>query len=275
MKTWAKIDDDLPFNPKVRGVRIPARWTYVSSICYAAHNLTDGFIPVNVLSLLDGTKPIANELVTAGLWEAVKGGWEIHDFLKHNRARATALSLSERNSASGAKGGANRWRNAKRNASDSDSETPSEMNGEALLSVFSLCDPNHDQDPDLPENTEVVVSETLSETPKHKPVTDEWIAEQQAAHPLVNVRELYDRARNLTTWAKYRDKRRALVDRIRWAEESEGKNGRPIRGNYEAGNGNRRGDPRVRDPDLERILERARLEGEQLEREYAANHAAG
>lgn len=224
MKTWAKVDDDLPFNPKVRGVRVPARWTYVSSICYAAHNLTDGFIPANVLTLLDGTKAIANELVSGGLWEVAKGGWEIHDFLKHNRARATALSLSERNSASGAKGGANRWRNAKRNASHSDSETLSEMHGEALLSVFSLCE--RDPDPedvslDLPQNTEGVVSETLSETLKHKPVTDAWISEQQAAHPGVNVRELYDRARNLTTWAKYRDKRRALMDRIRWAEESD------------------------------------------------------
>lgn len=93
--TWAKIDDTLPENPKVAALSVGGRWAYVSSICYASRNLSDGFIPRSKLTSVDGSPKIAVELVTARLWEAVDGGWVIHDYLKHNRSREKATQVSE------------------------------------------------------------------------------------------------------------------------------------------------------------------------------------
>lgn len=55
--------------------------------------------------------------------------------------------------------------------------------------------------------------------PRHKPITEKWLEEQQALHPKVDVRLIYEQAQNRKTWDGYRDKRRALRDRIGWAEE--------------------------------------------------------
>ena len=113
MTTWVKLDDNLPLNPKVRRVSAPARWTYVASICYAGNSRTDGYVPCGALALVDGTPRIADELVSAGLWETAPDGWSIHDYLKHNRSKESAERVSERRSKAGSKGAANRWQSAK------------------------------------------------------------------------------------------------------------------------------------------------------------------
>ena len=106
--TWVKVDDKLPANLKVRSVSVQARWAYVASICYAGANRSDGFIPEASLGMVDATPKIGAELVTAGLWEATRGGWNIHDYLKYNRSKTAIESLSERNSENGAKSAAKR-----------------------------------------------------------------------------------------------------------------------------------------------------------------------
>lgn len=99
---WVKVDDRLPRHAKIvaagltlgkDGARI-ALGMYVWGLAYAAENLTDGFIPH---SAIDGNsnpereRKIADALVKAvvkphgfGLWEAVPGGWRIHDYHDHN-----------------------------------------------------------------------------------------------------------------------------------------------------------------------------------------------
>lgn len=93
--TWVKLDDNLPFNPKVRRVSVAARWSYVASICYAGNSCTDGYVPCGALALVDGTQRIATELVAAGLWEKAPDGWHIHDYLKHNRSKEKVASIAE------------------------------------------------------------------------------------------------------------------------------------------------------------------------------------
>lgn len=107
--TWVKIDDTLPQNPKVRAVSVPARWTYLSSICYAGLNKTDGFVPASTLLLLDGNAKISDELVAAKLWETRPDGWYVHDYLKYNRSKEKAVQVSEERRSAGSKGAANRW----------------------------------------------------------------------------------------------------------------------------------------------------------------------
>lgn len=101
MTTWVKLDDNLPLNPKVRRVSVAARWSYVASICYAGNSRTDGYVPCGALTLVDGTQRIAEELVSAGLWEKAADGWHIHDYLKHNRSKERVEQVSTARSEAG------------------------------------------------------------------------------------------------------------------------------------------------------------------------------
>lgn len=116
--TWVKIDDRLPEHPKVIGLSDKAFRLYVTSICFASTNKTDGEIPPAAISRMGGTPKLAAELVAAVLWDSTsRGGWVVHDYLKYNRAKEAIDELSDKRSKAGSKGLANRWQNANQIAS--------------------------------------------------------------------------------------------------------------------------------------------------------------
>ena len=86
--TWVKLDDRFPDHPKVlalgddyeRGLAL-----HVRGLCYAAGNLTDGFVPARAFR---EDVAIAARLVAVGLWKEVAGGYLIHDFLDFNKSKA-------------------------------------------------------------------------------------------------------------------------------------------------------------------------------------------
>lgn len=82
--TWAKLDDSFPEHLKVIDLSDGAFRLYVEGLCYAARNLTDGALPKAAVRRLTGGDRRAAELVDAGLWDAVDGGWAIHDYLDFN-----------------------------------------------------------------------------------------------------------------------------------------------------------------------------------------------
>lgn len=60
---------------------------YTAGILYANRHLTDGFLDRDVVLLWPHSKQmlsLTKALETAKLWEAVDGGWRIHDFDDHN-----------------------------------------------------------------------------------------------------------------------------------------------------------------------------------------------
>lgn len=130
MTTWVKLDDNLPLNPKVRRVSVAARWSYVASICYAGNSRTDGYVPCGALSLVDGTQRIAEELVSAGLWEKAADGWHIHDYLKHNRSKARVETIIETAREAGRASAAKRQRNVEHSV-ERNVHTP--LNGKAAV----------------------------------------------------------------------------------------------------------------------------------------------
>jgi hypothetical protein len=94
---WLKIDDRIVDHPKMfaaarhLGRRGHARafGVYMAGLCYANGHLTDGFLAESVvLSFKIDTKPaeVAHVLSfpEVGLWEAVAGGWRIHDYHQFN-----------------------------------------------------------------------------------------------------------------------------------------------------------------------------------------------
>lgn len=88
---WAKLDDKFPRHPKVRQCNLEARWLFIIGVCHAAEYLTDGFLRrtdvAGLTSELRRPKEAIQQLVTAGLWERVRGGYAIHDFLQYNPSR--------------------------------------------------------------------------------------------------------------------------------------------------------------------------------------------
>ena len=113
---WVKIDDRFPQHPKVAAAGPLAMAMQVAGLCYCNRELTDGFIPRAIARTLldwevvrdDGTiytigvssgmrgddldSPwVIDLLVDAGLWEAVPGGYRIHDYLDYQPSREETL----------------------------------------------------------------------------------------------------------------------------------------------------------------------------------------
>ncbi|WP_431999283.1 hypothetical protein [Streptomyces sioyaensis] len=99
---WVRLDDRFPSHRKVALLSDKAFRLYVSGLCWASENLTEGLIQDRELTLVArvrGIKSAARELEDAQLWDRVEGGWCIHDFLEYNPDRAKVKADREANAA--------------------------------------------------------------------------------------------------------------------------------------------------------------------------------
>jgi hypothetical protein len=84
--TWIKLDDKAPRHPKIAGLSDRAfRW-WVRGLCYASEFLTDGLLPFEFTR--DIPQKSINELRDRRLWVLGDLGWQIHDYMDHQTARA-------------------------------------------------------------------------------------------------------------------------------------------------------------------------------------------
>ena len=82
-------------------------WLWLCSLAYCQEGLTDGFIPTDALPYLGvkNAKQLAERLEKAGLWDKVNGGWQVHDYLEHNRSASEVADLKARRGGGGKLGG--------------------------------------------------------------------------------------------------------------------------------------------------------------------------
>lgn len=95
--SWVRLDDRFSEHPKVLSAGPLGLAVHVRALCYAARNLTDGFIPSAVIPTLTADVALVSRaagatdwpgvLVSAGLWERATGGFQIHDFLEFNPSK--------------------------------------------------------------------------------------------------------------------------------------------------------------------------------------------
>jgi hypothetical protein len=105
---WVKLDDGFGEHPKVLAAGPLAGWLYVCGLCYANRQRTDGFLTEAVIYRLadvDRPQDLAEELVSAGLWHRVSGGYRIHDYLDYQPSREQAEQISQVRADAGRKGG--------------------------------------------------------------------------------------------------------------------------------------------------------------------------
>lgn len=94
--TWGKIDDGLALHPKVMQAGNEAMGLWVRALSYSCQQLTDGFIPDEIVSVLSGKK-IAKKLVDSGLWTEKNGGFQFKDWCDYQPTREQVMN--ERNAA--------------------------------------------------------------------------------------------------------------------------------------------------------------------------------
>ena len=108
---WARIDDKFLDNPKVRKAGKEATYLYLSALVYSSSQLTEGFISDEALGLVAFKGFIRNEqthaatLVSCGLWDRIRGGYTIHDYLEYNPTKAEIEQARAKKAAAGSKGG--------------------------------------------------------------------------------------------------------------------------------------------------------------------------
>lgn len=98
--TWVKLDDRFPSHRKIALLADRAFRLHVSALCWCAENLTDGYVSERELPLvarLRNPRAAAKELVGAGLWDRVDGGWLVHDYLDYNPSRDQVLAERKKN----------------------------------------------------------------------------------------------------------------------------------------------------------------------------------
>lgn len=86
--TWFKVDDGWWSHPKVIPLDSDIRGLWVSAGSWCAQHLTDGFMPDYALKMVTEIrgaklKAATEELVGAGLWKRVSGGFQFHDWDKY------------------------------------------------------------------------------------------------------------------------------------------------------------------------------------------------
>lgn len=84
---WSRIEDTVPHHRKFAKAGSEASWLWVCGLVHANRELTDGFIPeelVPVIGVIKHPHLAAARLVTVGLWEKAPGGYQIHDFHDFN-----------------------------------------------------------------------------------------------------------------------------------------------------------------------------------------------
>ena len=103
------LDDRLPTHPKIlkAGQRLGpggasrALHLYMLGLTYASSHLTDGFLPCSFVlacGVVSKSSLVANVLSARGirLWRKVRGGYVIHDYLKHNPKASTVKEKREK-----------------------------------------------------------------------------------------------------------------------------------------------------------------------------------
>lgn len=98
---WAKVDDGWWCHPKVLGLSMGARGLWVSSLSWSCAQRRP-VVPATFVAMMTSAEPtdLAAELVDAGLWRKLDGGFEIHDWAEYQEK-----TLSEHRAEAGRKGG--------------------------------------------------------------------------------------------------------------------------------------------------------------------------
>lgn len=279
--TWARLDDRFGEHPKVVALSDVAFRVHVMAICYCARNLTDGFVPAGAARLMGATPKTLRALVEAGLWAHACGGYRIHDYLDYNPSKAEVEDAAAKRSEAARIAG-----NASAEARQRKRQRTVERTVERFGNDSATIDPtdfNPVPDP-VPLNATKEPIGSFSAggaappaaVPKRpprgvfRPLTDEQRAGIEAENAdIPDIAEIIAEALDHEA-ARKRTDMNLYVRRWVARERARRGNGHQVQRGNQTRNGRGGRDAGPEDPDLERILERARREDAELERSAGA-----
>lgn len=106
---WARVDDGWWSHPKVLGLSLESRGLWITALSWSCAQRKSR-VPTHLVRMVGASEAQVDELVDAGLWRPIEGGWEIHDWAEYQD-----LSLSEKRARAGRKGAESRWQNDGKN----------------------------------------------------------------------------------------------------------------------------------------------------------------
>lgn len=98
---WVRVDAALPRNHKTLSL-LPekggdrALLLFIFGLGYCAEQGVDGFIPTAAIGVLHGTPKHADMLVAAGFWDAIPGGWNVHDYAEYQPSDEESKARSDK-----------------------------------------------------------------------------------------------------------------------------------------------------------------------------------
>jgi hypothetical protein len=102
--TWFRVDDKFHDHPKTRRLRadkLPAAGLWSLAGSWAADNLTDGFVPTEIVQRFDPKQRYAKRLVEVGLWglgeRDGEDGYEFHEWMSWQPSKAEVLAVRASN----------------------------------------------------------------------------------------------------------------------------------------------------------------------------------
>lgn len=104
---YIMVESSVRTHKKFLKVGPAAAWLWLCGIGYCQDGLTDGFIPADAIDFLGVKKPLplAERLVEARLWDRVDDGWQVHDYLAHNKSSGQVRDTMRRRKEGGHLGG--------------------------------------------------------------------------------------------------------------------------------------------------------------------------
>jgi len=142
-RTFIKVHDGIYEHPKVEELSDKAFRHLITLWCFCSRNYTDGKVPERTWKRIT-TSATSRELISNRLAEAAEGGYEMHDYLEHQRSRAEIEYLTEKRRVVGKKGGLARAQgqaNAQASATANSKQTSSRAEQSR---ADSLPSPSHD-----------------------------------------------------------------------------------------------------------------------------------
>jgi len=85
--TWFRVDDKFWGHPKQTALPAGAVALWVRAGSWSADQLTDGRVPEHMVLMLGAKRRDAQQLVTAGLWAVVDGGYQFHEWTEWQPTR--------------------------------------------------------------------------------------------------------------------------------------------------------------------------------------------
>ena len=120
-------------NPKVRAAGRDAAFLYIAGNGFCNEYLTDGFISETDVETVAfnafnrSPRKAIDALLSAGLWDRVPGGYEVHDYLDYNKSKQEVKELQSKKAAAGSKGG----KASAQASAQARAQTPAESNAQA------------------------------------------------------------------------------------------------------------------------------------------------